>query len=46
VAQWRIQPVTGREKIKLLSAEEQALLGNTPEDGGLELDKRVVPRHF
>ena len=49
VYQWRngvFSRLRDVKKIKLLSAEEQALLGNTPEDGGLELDKRVVPRHF
>jgi hypothetical protein len=49
VYQWR-NGVFSRQrdakKIKQLSAEEQALLGNTPDDGGLELDIRVVPKHF
>ena len=49
VYQWR-NGVFSRQrdskKIKLLTTEEQALLSNTPDDGGLELDIRVVPRHF
>ena len=49
VYQWR-NGVFSRQrdakKIKPLTAEEQALLGNTPDDGGLELDIRVAPRYF
>lgn len=49
VYQWR-NGVFSRQrdskKIKLLTPDEQALLSNTPDDGGLELDIRVVPRHF
>jgi len=49
VYQWRngvFSRMRDAKKIKLLTAEEQALLGNTPDNGGLELDIRVVPKHF
>ena len=49
VYQWR-NGVFSRQrdanKIKPLTAEEQAMLGNIPEDGGLQLDIRAVPRQF
>jgi hypothetical protein len=49
VYQWRngvFSRARDAKKIKRLTAEEQALLSNTPDDGGIELDIRVVPRHF
>jgi len=49
VYQWRngvFSRLRDAKKIKPLTAEEQALLGNTPDAGGLQLDIRAVPRHF
>jgi hypothetical protein len=49
VYQWRngvFSRSRDAKKIKPLTAEELALLGNTPDAGGLQLDIRVVPRHF
>jgi hypothetical protein len=34
------------KKIKPLTPEQQALLGSTPSNGGIELDIRVVPKYF
>lgn len=49
VFQWRngvFSRSRDADKIKHLSPQEQALLGNTPASGGLELDLRAVPRYF
>jgi hypothetical protein len=49
VYQWRhgvFSRSRDAKKIKPLTAEEQALLGNTPDAGGLQLDVRAVPRYF
>ncbi len=49
VYQWRngvFSRSRDAKKIKPLSAEELALLGTTPANGGLQLDIRAVPRNF
>jgi hypothetical protein len=49
VYQWRngvFSRLRDARKIRALTAEEQVLLGSTPEAGGLELDIRAVPRYF
>jgi hypothetical protein len=49
VYQWRngvFSRLRDASKIKLLTTEEQALLGSTPASGGLQLDIRAVPRYF
>lgn len=49
VYQWRngvFSRSRDAKKIELLSAAELARLGNTPADGGLQMDIRAVPRHF
>jgi hypothetical protein len=49
VYQWRngvFSRSRDAKKIQPLSATELALLGNTPANGGLQLDIRAVPRNF
>lgn len=49
VYQWRngvFSRSRDAKKIKPLSAAELVMLGNTPANGGLQLDTRAVPRHF
>ena len=49
VYQWRngvFSRQRNADKIKPLSAEELSRLGNTPADGGLQVDTRAVPRDF
>jgi hypothetical protein len=49
VYQWRngvFSRSRDANKIKPLTAEEQAQLSNTPAAGGLQLDLRAVPRYF
>lgn len=49
VYQWRngvFSRSRDAKKIKPLTAAELAMLGNTPANGGLQLDTRAVPRHF
>jgi len=49
VYQWRngvFSRVRDAKKVKRLTLEEQARLGETPDNGGLLLDVRVVPKYF
>ena len=49
VYQWRngvFSRLRDAKKIKPLTVEEQARLGSTPDQGGIQLDIRVVPRYF
>jgi hypothetical protein len=49
VYQWRngvFSRSRDANKIKPLTAQELAKLGNTPDTGGMQMDIRAVPRHF
>lgn len=49
VYQWRngvFSRMRDADKIKRLTSKEQALLGNTPDSGGLQLDVRAIPKYF